>query len=170
MKLKIVDCLDQEFEPFIIRAINFYSIELFKSKRLLSRLDLTIQFKKYKPEEDDIGCTMVSGLNKSNKPRKFKIILRAGLGAAATLKCIAHEMVHVKQFALGELSLDGTKWKKETVPTDVDYYYEPCEIEAYGLEVGLWKKFLLREELWNVFKGVQNYNDTMDFKKILWKK
>lgn len=170
MKLKIVDCSNKEFEPFIVRAANFYGNELFKSKQLLSRIDLTIQFKIYNPEDDDIGCTMVSGLNKSNRPRKFKIIIRDGLGAAASLKCIAHEMVHVKQFALGELSLDGTKWKKERLPSDVDYYYEPCEIEAYGLEVGLWKKFLLNEELWNVFKGIKNYNDSMEFKKILWKK
>ena len=74
------------------------------------------------------------------------------------LHTLAHEMVHVKQYAKGEmdgiLHKDGfQKWtggefklNPRVTPAKVDngviaskwdYYYLPWEIEAYGLEVGL---------------------------------
>ena len=58
------------------------------------------------------------------------------------LQNFAHEMVHVKQWARGELKdvMRGyslCKWKGELVDTEkVEYYDTPWEIEAFGREYG----------------------------------
>jgi len=59
---------------------------------------------------------------------------------------LAHEMVHVKQFSLGDLK-DGkpstiTVW--QGVPFDedtIDYWDTPWEVEAHGREKGLFARF-----------------------------
>lgn len=47
---------------------------------------------------------------------------------------LAHEMVHVKQYARKELSICGRKWKKSKISDDVKYYDLPHEKEAFGLQ------------------------------------
>ena len=63
------------------------------------------------------------------------------------LKTLAHELVHVKQYALGEL-----KWRDAGLlykgvnhnPENLMEYFEtPYEIEAYGREKGLLAGFLM---------------------------
>jgi hypothetical protein len=62
---------------------------------------------------------------------------------------LMHEMVHVKQYALGELELDKLilnenglsvcrLWHGEEVyPDEIDYFDLPWEIEAFGREHGM---------------------------------
>ena len=64
------------------------------------------------------------------------------------LKNLAHEMVHLKQFALGELS-NGFVFSRSTSWHDrrfddskVDYWDQPWEIEAYGREIGLYARYV----------------------------
>jgi hypothetical protein len=65
-----------------------------------------------------------------------------------TLLALAHEMVHLKQYAKGELKdifrpAKMIKWHGDRYLTDgVDYWEQPWEIEAYGREKGLYFKFL----------------------------
>ena len=64
------------------------------------------------------------------------------------MKTLAHELVHVKQYVLGELTYrtHGMVWKKITsAPANIfDYFETPFEIEAYGREKGLLVAFLAR--------------------------
>jgi hypothetical protein len=59
------------------------------------------------------------------------------------LQCLAHEMVHVKQYAKGELSneLITAKWQGKTFKLTnsmEDYFNWPWEIEAYGRDRSLY--------------------------------
>jgi hypothetical protein len=71
----------------------------------------------------------------------------ADLDLDRTLEMLAHEMVHVKQFALGELvdnpSGKTVKWqgKRVSVRDDDGYWTLPWEIEAYGRQPGLCARF-----------------------------
>jgi hypothetical protein len=54
------------------------------------------------------------------------------------LETLAHEMVHVKQFARRELHPANDEWYGKTYnPKKVDYWDLPWEIEAHGRETGL---------------------------------
>jgi hypothetical protein len=53
------------------------------------------------------------------------------------IQTLAHEMVHVKQIARGQLSYDGKKvfWKgKRFFPKKMSYYNHPWEIDAWRNE------------------------------------
>ena len=57
---------------------------------------------------------------------------------------LAHEMVHVKQFARHELSICGNRWKSRNWP-DTDYWEEPWEKEARRLQQKLAMNFSKEE-------------------------
>ena len=64
------------------------------------------------------------------------------------LKTLAHELVHVKQYVLGELKPvhNGFVFKKNLYQPNnlLEYFEQPFEIEAYGREKGLLVAFLGR--------------------------
>lgn len=73
-------------------------------------------------------------------PRIFEITIQSKLSRDEILGVIAHELVHVKQFARRELTHLGSpnpKFKGSIFSSDIDYWDAPWEIEAYGREVGL---------------------------------
>jgi hypothetical protein len=58
------------------------------------------------------------------------------------LETVAHEMVHVKQFARRELHPSKDEWYGKTYnPKKVSYWDLPWEIEAHGREVGLFIRY-----------------------------
>jgi len=61
------------------------------------------------------------------------------------LSTLAHEMVHVKQFAKGELDPMLTSWKSNKYCSNIDYWDQPWEKEARRLQDRLVSKFI--EEL-----------------------
>jgi hypothetical protein len=77
-------------------------------------------------------------------PRVFVVTLKNGR-LKKVISTLAHELVHVKQYARGELRhvAGATMWKKERHPVmkksnnGKAYWLTPWEIEAYGMEVGL---------------------------------
>lgn len=87
-------------------------------------------------------------------PRCFTINLRRQ-SQDEMIRTLAHEMVHVKQYAKNELSKQfrmarggiriGSKWKGEwwdPKGKEDGYWDAPWEIEAYGREVGLHHKWV----------------------------
>jgi len=80
-------------------------------------------------------------------PRDFTLVLDNCMSRIKTLKSIAHECVHIKQLAINELSCgsedgDNIWWFGKAVDPDLDYWFTPHEIEAMGMEVGLYKKYM----------------------------
>lgn len=74
--------------------------------------------------------------------RDFEIEVDSRLPLRKMLETVAHEMVHVKQYARREMN-DWQykevyyKWKGRYIPDSTDYWDLPWEIEANGREVGL---------------------------------
>jgi hypothetical protein len=103
----------------------------------------------------DIKLTSISGdaegycLRESN--RDFEIEVDSSLTLRKMLETVAHEMVHVKQYARREMN-DWAyqqekyyKWKDRFVPANTDYWDLPWEIEANGREVGLFVRWAEKE-------------------------
>jgi hypothetical protein len=167
MKVRIVNCPDKDFKPFVERAVEFYAQNLITSKRLRDNIHLTIKFN---PKITVWAFASIEDYNASNKAREFLIEIHPWIGAGCILETLAHEMVHIKQFAHGETNETLSKWKGIPIDSDaIDYYHHPWELEAYSLETGLWTKFAIKEELWNVFEGVSNPDAPIEKKDITWK-
>lgn len=104
-------------------------------------------------------------------PRSFEIDIQRTRKKIHMFSVLAHEMVHLKQIAYGEMKDKYVKhryvtvWQGERYEDDVSYWDQPWEIEAYGLENSLVAKFLMehnqfknlrqREKDWFVFQDLQ---------------
>lgn len=150
--------IDIKVRAAIMAMGEFAMSRLVPSTRLRNNITLNIHLKHH--VED--GEAMLSEFTNPNKPREFKIIIdpyRAEVDkfgrtltdtewAHSILKLLAHELVHVKQYVMGELkpANNGFLYQKTFYsPDNFDEYFEqPFEIEAYGRERGLMNAFLLR--------------------------
>ena len=80
--------------------------------------------------------------------REFELEIDKKQPMRRMLETIAHEMVHVKQFARRELHPSTDKWYGKTYnPKKVSYWDLPWEIEAHGREVGLFVRWCEGEKL-----------------------
>ena len=104
---------------------------------------------------DAYGYASVEDYNDSGKPRDFLVELYPHLNAYDILRTLAHEMVHVKQYAYSEMNEQGNRWKGKRVQS-LDYWSEPWEVEAHGMEPGLFTKFAVKHKLWEVFQHCQD--------------
>jgi hypothetical protein len=138
-------------------ATHFYASRLM-SERLSDSLEINVNvikdfYVKNKilgeafPKDDVLGLP-------SNKQFVINLEWNNKLGKRV-LQCLAHEMVHVKQYAKGELKFHErgnlVTFQREQYQGD-EYWESLWEIEAYGREVGLYQKFkptlkLLRKEI-----------------------
>jgi len=57
------------------------------------------------------------------------------------LSTLAHEMVHVRQFARGELNSSLTQWKSNKYCDNIEYWDQPWEKEARRLQGKLVEEF-----------------------------
>ena len=82
--------------------------------------------------------------------RTFEIEADKKLRMRKLLETIAHEMVHVKQYARRELHPVHDTWCGKTYnPKKTSYWDLPWEIEAHGREVGLFVRWAEQENLGN---------------------
>lgn len=81
-------------------------------------------------------------------PREFVLRIDTKQSYELFTKSLAHECVHIKQWAKGEMKsyerdYKMTRWHKEKVNVERVAYGElPWEIEAHGREYGLYVEFL----------------------------
>ena len=82
--------------------------------------------------------------------RTFEIEVDRNMRLRKLLETVAHEMVHVKQYARRELHPVHDTWCGKTYnPKKVSYWDLPWEIEAHGREVGLFVRWAEQENLGN---------------------
>ena len=156
---------DERFNEYVQRASQFYAEQLF-TKQLLRHLVITLKFNKHL---DAFGYSSIEKRNTKGAAREFLIELHPYISGVEILKTLAHEFVHIKQYVEGDLNDSQTEWKGEAIDSDaVDYYSLPFEIEAFGLEVGLFTNFAKKEVLWNVFEGVRNPDAVVEAEPIGW--
>lgn len=166
MKLSIHKSPDPRFTPYIRRACYFYANELM-SKRLVETITLRVTFD---PRIDCLGCASVAATNDGAKPRKFDIRLHPHKDAADILETLAHEMVHVRQYARGHLNESLSRWKGIKIDTHHTHdYFSPWEKEAMSLEEGLLYKFKMAERLWEVFTGFSDPSGPVEHQPLGWR-
>jgi hypothetical protein len=127
MIVKVTGCKNEKLKQEIIKASHFFAKELL-SHQMIPHIEVKIMFK---TRLVDLGNCMITHVNEWNKPRTFEIQLRKGRSLTSTLCTLAHEFVHLKQFARNELADDHSYWKGFYIdPETIDYEDQPWEIEA----------------------------------------
>ena len=71
--------------------------------------------------------------------RTFELEIEKTLNFRTLLTTVAHEMVHVKQYARKELT-EGS-WQGKLLNPNQDYWDRGYEIEAHGREIGLFVRW-----------------------------
>ena len=154
MHFKIVNCPDKDFKPYVEKAASFFAKELILNNRIRNNCYTVIIFNN---KIKEYGYAEIKGYNTAKQAREFIIEIHPGIGVRNIFETLAHEMVHIKQYAYGETNEKLTRWKGEKIDSDdVDYYDHPWEIEAYGMSKGLFVKFVVKEKLWEVFDNFRN--------------
>ena len=152
--------IDTMFRAALYAMGEFAMFKLVPSKRLRNNITLNIHLKHHSEDAE----AMISEHANPKRPREFKIIIdphraeKDDYGrerdvtewAHIILQTLAHELVHVKQYVLGELKPvhNGFVFKKTLYSPNnlLEYFDQPFEIEAYGREKGLLISFLDRWE------------------------
>ena len=96
---------------------------------------------------DDGMHGSVTFLDDNHMPRSFDMHIDPSKGKRAQLMTLAHEMVHVKQYAKGELKTlfnqHENRWKGRYIKDDQFHYFDqPWEVEAFGRELGLYTRYI----------------------------
>lgn len=140
MKLRVTGCKKPEMEQELVAATKFFAEHLL-SQKMLPHISVELVMR---TTIKDLGNCGVTFYNDWYKPREFQIELRRHRSIKSTLLTLAHEMVHLKQFARGELNAHQTRWHKKPFNTKETTYLEyPWEVEANRAEhvlYGLYKK------------------------------
>lgn len=131
-----------------IRDYMEFLADMLMSPRLVKSLTIHI---KCLPLKKVKGFCMSLDDQYGKRPKEFLIELDTKQSKASQLKTLAHEMVHVKQYAKGELAdLDRqnkVKFNKKKYNAESFYWLQPWEIEAYGYEYGLYR----------MYRGIKNW-------------
>lgn len=149
MHVEVVGSRSKKLKKLIIEAVQFYCA-LLMTKRMCDSLEIYVFLKK-KLDNDFTGLCMY--IDHHEGKRTFEIELSKGFTVRETLCSLAHEVVHMKQFAKGELkdtmvTATVSKWMGvEIDESKVDYWDLPFEIEAYGRERGLYSRFAISKGL-----------------------
>jgi len=152
MELTILGAKDRKLTKALRLAANFFGKTLLPP-RLLKRIELRITIR----DSLDAGayCDFIPT---TNPPKHFIIEILRTRKKIDMFTALAHEMVHLKQYATGEMKDKKYKtkyvrvWKGEIYEDDVSYWDHPWEFEAYGLQDSLVAKFLIEH---NQFKNLR---------------
>ena len=126
------------------QAVRWYGRKLL-GERLFDKLEISLEFDDSELSKNVYG--FCDWNDDSTRARDFTITVNPNLGKRNMLIVIAHEMVHVKQYAKGELKdyvrASRVKFRGEIYnDREIDYWDYPWEIEAHGREKGLYYRFL----------------------------
>lgn len=143
MEIRIKNCRNKRLKILLAEAAEFFAKELMHPS-LVRNLVVTIKLKRM---TGFYGECFTTQKNKQKKPRKFMINISPHKEDPVYI--LAHEMVHVKQFAKQELSDCLTYWKSRKVREGTPYAELPWEKEAYGVDHALFEKFICTRQLKN---------------------
>ena len=119
--------------------------------RLHETLTLDIVIGRKGLEKDEWASCIPYYTEDNQRPKLFDIHIDPGFGEKKFLTTLAHEMVHMRQFAKAQLyEYERYKklhrWKTEFVNEEkIWYWFLPWEVECYGMEGGLYHLFQLSE-------------------------
>jgi hypothetical protein len=127
-----------------VRSAAEFFANMLMSTRLLDSIGIILKFTKVKGAKASV-------YQDPDIPRNFCIEMDTGLTRKLIIKSLAHEMVHVWQYASGKMKdyvrepgkvRFGEKIYDYSIESE-EYWFLPWEIEAYGMEVGLYQHYLM---------------------------
>ena len=147
-----------KFKLAIYGMAEFALSRMIPSERLRNNIEINIHLKHHSNE----GEASLDEETNRYRPRSFRIVLdhhrmktNEMTGEERTdmewfveiLQTLAHEIVHVKQYVMGELRWRDAGLLYKGINHDpenlMEYFELPYEVEAYGREKGLLYGFLL---------------------------
>ena len=118
-----------------------YAADLLMDKKLIKKLTVDLEFSRtlYK---DDAMLAEIDFDDRLKKPKEFTITVDSTVPMRRIMESIAHEMIHLKQYATGEMQdtdrSEVVKWKGLDINLQQwEYWDRPWEIEAHGKELGI---------------------------------
>jgi Zn-dependent peptidase ImmA (M78 family) len=144
MKIKTRGIPDKLTRALCKEAIRYYGNELLGS-RLSKNITINVIFEVL-PNPIKAMCQWQDD---NHRCREFVILIHKKLNKKQTLITLAHEMVHVKQYATGELKdylrTESVRWQNKVFSLDkVKYWSSPWEKEAYKKDEILYEAFKKR--------------------------
>ena len=129
----------------LVEAATWWYADKLMGKRLMSGLEIHINLRKNLIDKEDCEGT-ATWEDESSRPKEFTIELDVTYSIRDALITLAHEMVHVKQWAKGEmyeyLKSGLIRFHKTKFDADnINYWDYPWEIEAFGKQLGLFVRF-----------------------------
>jgi hypothetical protein len=109
-----------------------YSMCEFVCNKFNINPDIEISFRRLTNDRSLGGCIDLGD-------NEYEIDIKRSLRMRDMLVTLAHELVHVKQYELGQLTQDNE--------ADFDYWDKPSEIEAHGRETGLFVRWAEQNKL-----------------------
>jgi hypothetical protein len=147
MKVTIKGGLKRQREA--IDEMVFWLGRTLLSRRLYAGIILNIEIKNLSHEDYNAATYVNQSEYLTNRPRVFDLEFSSKRTLEEIRTDLVHEMVHVKQYATGELyrydRTDHIRWKDKIYPPGIEdgnnYWIMPYEVEARGQELGLKMKF-----------------------------
>ena len=135
-----------------LKSLTNFVLKKFFTEYMRSQLEIDIFFRKdmFKNENKYGDCIWE---DTHRNAREFTIRIDPNQKISLLLNTLAHELVHVKQWAEGEcFELCSRprvfKFNGKTVDTTkIDYWDTPWEIEAHGRAIGLVVQWTRKEKL-----------------------
>lgn len=157
MQINITGTNSKRLKAVLSEAAEFFANQLMDPRMVR---DITLDIDLYDELEVNGECVNEDDTRRS---RWFTINLKKDPKGEDILQVLAHEMVHVKQYAKNELSKKFSSHKRGKVlevglmgfwmgeqwnpkRKEDPYFDAPWEIEAYGREVGLIYKWHAHKE------------------------
>lgn len=139
MQIAVKGTTNKRLKKLLATAAQYYCRKLLSS-RIARNIHVDIVLTKDLEEQ---GYCEITDYNTLGKARVFLIELDKQVNLKTLLTTLAHECVHMKQYAMGELNEGMSVWRGRKINSDsVPYWDHPWEIEAYGKERGLFIRFL----------------------------
>ena len=147
MKVKVSRCQDVVVKTRIREVTKFILPKLFKSNdRLLNNVCVTVKIDNdLTKKEKALGLCYWT--DDRYRPRRFMVVMSENQSKREFITTLIHELVHVKQYAVGDLRdycSGAAKWKKrvyEIHPDDPNCLNSPWEKEAYRVSQELYNKY-----------------------------
>ena len=153
----------------IVKDLTRFCAEMLMSKRMADSLLIRVEFIKDLDNQYDGDCEYV---DEESRPKEFLIRVNDSLKLSKKLRTICHEMVHVKQYATGEMRYmwrpaRHTKFQGTLYPDEVEYWDSPWEIEAFGREPGLYTRWIdQRGYAKNIIFDTRHIEDDITFEEL----
>tara|TARA_B100000242_G_scaffold281953_1_gene242777 strand:- start:459 stop:944 length:486 start_codon:yes stop_codon:yes gene_type:complete len=133
-----------------VKSMADFCGEKLLGSRLYPKIELRIELVKNLMKKEKIYGDAIWE-DDERYPKEFTIRADASQPLRRVLETIAHEMVHVKQYAKDELHeytmKKGHRYKGKFFSDKLDYWDEPWEIEAHGRETGLFVRWAEKHKL-----------------------